>query len=91
MAERSVTLSTDIQKREREKVSHKGIDCVSIRLNGEHYMYSCYHCLERITCDIEDANSMDNQVSLWKPPVWALDKSVVCEYSQMPKGVPNRK
>lgn len=84
-------LTTSEQQRERFKVPHKGIDCVSIRQYGKHVAYSCYHCLPRMVADIEEGNQMEGLVELWKPPVWSLDKTVVCAYSELVRSGPKGK
>lgn len=66
------------QKYQRGRIPYKGIDCVMIRVNGENACWSCYHCLERLVADLEDADVMENVITIWKPPTWSIDKTVIC-------------
>ena len=38
------------------QIPHKGIDCVSIRLNGKHVCYSCYHHAPMVRAILQDGD-----------------------------------
>jgi len=44
------------QERERIVIPHKGIDCVSIRLNGKHVCYACYHHAPLVKAILQDGD-----------------------------------
>lgn len=76
---------TDLEQRtERAKVPHKGIDVIRLSINGKERCYVCYHCAERRISEMQDGDDTVD-VQRWSVPVWALDKSVRCMYSDEPK------
>jgi hypothetical protein len=58
------------------RIPHKGQDCVSIRLDGKHVAYSCYHHAPGIIAELEDGSD-DVNVSQWGIPR-AHSKGIVC-------------
>lgn len=37
-------------------IPHKGIDCVSLRVNGEHQLYACYHHAPMVIAMLQDGD-----------------------------------
>jgi len=37
-------------------IPHKGIDCVSLKINGEHQCYACYHHAPMVIAILQDGD-----------------------------------
>lgn len=48
-------------------IPHKGIDCVSMQVNGKHVLYACYHHANLVESLIQDG---DERVEVTR---WGID------------------
>jgi hypothetical protein len=49
------------------RIPHKGIDCVSLQVNGKHHSYACYHHANLVESLIQDG---DERVEVTR---WGVD------------------
>jgi hypothetical protein len=57
-------------------IPHKGIDCVSLRINGKHECYSCYHHAPMVIALLQNG---DESISVDQWGVTrGFEKGVVC-------------
>ncbi len=84
--EKMANLTSQQQAEQRKRIPHKGIDCLSIRVNGLHVRYSCYHHLEQVIADIRQGDE-ELYLDLWKEPDWVANKTerIVCSFGPEPK------
>lgn len=70
-------------QQERAKRAHKGQDCVSIRVDGEHVMYACQTHLFIALGDIEQGDDT-MWVDTWTVPAYLINANhkIVCEYDK---------
>lgn len=77
---RSLTLQEQSDQRKRR--AHKGTDCVSVRLEGEHVHYACTTCLPRVMSDLWMGDDT-KWVSVWGVPKWLIsaNQKIQCVYA----------